>query len=189
MTTIQNSFKRFSSLLRITMAAALLLTGLALAPSAQATPLNLFSQQPDILVSDLQRTGLTYGTDLKFTHTILSWFEAPPASSLTIYDGSYLLDTVNNIFLISGDTGTGFHSLLAGKIIDYDLNGGSFYEFLIDIDSFDSALGDFGTRAGIIIAGSNFNSDNFSTPVPEPSTIILLTAGLAALVAIRRRCI
>lgn len=189
MITIKNSFRRYSSLFRIILAAALLLAGLVAVPSVEATPLSLVKQQPDIVVSDLVRTGNVFGFDLIFTESDSSWFEAPPASGLSISGGTYLLDTFTGQFFIKGDTGTGIHELLAGKIIGYDLNGGNFYEFLIRIDNYDLALGNFGTRAGVIIAssGDSLNSDNFSTPVPEPSTIILLTAGLAGLVAIRRR--
>lgn len=203
MTTIQNSLKRFSSLLRVTMAATLLLASLSLAPSAEAT---LFTSHtdPDITAQYLMVNNAT---------------DSFHAMGLSL--GFYTLNSNNTQNFISGFydlifdkfTNIGTLNLFASTLLDpnnmdpigpanlrvnltmYDDNNGD-SQFLGNITYLDPLLAAAGFDAsklfGIQFSDMNngyFQSDNFNinTPVPEPSTIILLGAGLLGVVAASRR--
>lgn len=180
--------------------AVVMVAGLALAPSAEATPLNLVPQYPDMAGSnfDVQSTptffwGGAQGLNiLSMTHpnnTVDYFFINSYSLS---YDVSTQAGELGITDFISGRT------MLSGNVVQYGYGEtGGLYEFIVNPTFVDPVLFGKGFVGQVgVIFNQNPSSQVWSVdtynygagaPVPEPGTLVLVAAGLGGLALLRRR--
>lgn len=162
-------------------------TGLALATGitvAQASPLNLTIEKPDIFASDLDIVYNAGTQKLDIDHSVgTAYFAQLPDNSFQFFNtGSYELNASvdNSGNLLSGGTftlmgdindGNGVQTLLSGLLTDMGFVGPQnnseelLLEFIIDVTSSPvNALYDYGDTAGIIF------SSKITSSAPLPFT-------------------
>lgn len=174
---------------------------------AQAAPLNLtLNPFPDITstlldvnydsVGDIL-TVLGGADDLKVSGSSTLPIAGGIFDLLANIDGSGALTAAGSSLTIFG-TASGFSPspLLTGDLTAFGFGAADTLEFLFDVTGGEAAglYGGIGATAGVIVTGSGFFSGDFTVdfdgsgfaaadtqPVPEPSTVVLLLAGLCML--------
>jgi hypothetical protein len=183
-------------------AGSLILLGVALSSPAQASLIGYPVSYPDLTVSalDLSFNGTALSASSNSSALMDLFLPGTPSAIDLWLNGSYLLqyDFASHIgtLSISGTyDGTSDPFSLHGFIVRAGAGAdGKAYDFLVQLDAIDPTLTDygFGPLGSVIYTdvmrnGSVWQSDTASTAVPEPSTLILLAAGLCGVALLRRR--
>ena len=169
---------------------------------ANATPLNLTPTSPDITASFLNFTYV--GGQITISGDPAGLLPDNPSllGGWAGAIGTYFLE-VNPLPGVTFSMTDGTTTLLEGMPIAYGFatsGGNTDVEFIVNLTG-GTLQGFFGPRLGIVgtitgwdgvsdVTAGNItfqNTDNFPTPVPEPASLTLLGAGVAAIVARRRR--
>jgi hypothetical protein len=195
--------RKFYTIARVTIAAALLIAGVSAASPAQATTFPLVQTNPDITAFFADASVARNAGPLSSFS-----FQSPSAAmflnafDLVAINGNFSLyfnfpnpTAGSNTFSLSNDLG---QLLLRGQVIgasDQSTEETQAYEFLVQLTDWDPTMvaAGFGATAGIILGvDDDFGSqadifDVPGAPVPEPGTFLLLAAGLIGAAALKRR--
>jgi hypothetical protein len=195
---VKSVVSRCRGLFQSSLAAVLLLT--ALNAPAQAAMIGNTMTYPDLTISYLTVADVPEGI-LAITSPVnpFDLWIGPAATDDLWVTGAYYLNydrllstgtlLIMGAYDLTGDSfGLMGHIVAAGATED-----GKAFDFLVQVDVIDQTLVDHGfggvgslLYTNLLLNGDVWQSDTVNA-VPEPSTLILLAAGLIGLVALRRR--
>jgi hypothetical protein len=197
--SIKSVVSRCRGLFTSLLAAVALLSALSAAP-AQAAMIGNTMTYPDLTLSYLtvldQPAGIMAITSPVTPFDLLT---GPAAADDVWVTGAYYLTydrllTTGTLLIMGAYDQTGDPFGLMGHIVAAgSTEDGKAYDFLVQLDVIDQTLIDYGfggvgslIYTNLLLNGDVWQSDTVNA-VPEPSTLILLAAGLLGLVALRRR--
>lgn len=194
-TARQGAFRKFAA--RACAASLLVAALLFLSAPAQAALIGNTVGPPDIFISYL---NVATTANQFYATSTMPYFDLLTATDDIFITGNYALSydfaLGTGSFSLTGSFEATLENFwMQGHVTRAGSTGdGKAYDFLVQLDAIDPALAAYGFGGAgatiytdLLLNGQFWQSDTVSAPVPEPSTCLLLGAGLLLAAGWRRR--